>query len=57
MKIVKKITPYGYDLLINNVLHKRCLSCNIWFEFDGEMGYCSHCLNNIKRKEKMKITS
>lgn len=50
MKIEKKTTPYGYDLLINNVLHKRCISCKVWFKFEGEMGCCPHCVNNIRSK-------
>jgi predicted amidophosphoribosyltransferase len=49
MRIEKKATYYGYDLVINHVLHKRCLDCEKWYEFDGEMGYCKRCLSKFKQ--------
>jgi predicted nucleic acid-binding Zn ribbon protein len=55
MRIEKKVTYYGYDLVINHILHKKCLSCRKWYEFDGEKGYCDSCMeiviNNKKRKQ------
>jgi hypothetical protein len=52
MRIEKRITYYGYDLLINHVLHKRCLNCNKWYQFDGEIGVCKGCagLSVLKNK-------
>lgn len=44
MNIKRVPTYYGYDLLINNILHKRCLCCKNWYEFDGIHGYCEDCL-------------
>ncbi|WP_139367250.1 hypothetical protein [Metabacillus halosaccharovorans] len=44
MKIEKKVTYYGYDLLINSVLYKRCIHCNEWYEFKHELGYCPDCI-------------
>ncbi|WP_157077286.1 hypothetical protein [Robertmurraya korlensis] len=53
MRIEKKVTYYGYDLVINHILHKKCLSCRKWYEFDGEKGYCESCIENfINKKEK-----
>ncbi|WP_169891103.1 hypothetical protein [Litchfieldia alkalitelluris] len=49
MKIEKRPTYYGYDLLINNVLHKRCLNCNSWYEFSGELGVCKKCLQKLSK--------
>ncbi|WP_088105378.1 hypothetical protein [Halalkalibacter urbisdiaboli] len=59
MRIEKRVTYYGYDLVINHVLHKRCLNCGKWYEFDGEMGFCQTCLldfkqRNIKNKKQKK---
>jgi hypothetical protein len=48
MRIEKKMTYYGYDLVINHVLHKRCLNCEKWYEFDGEIGYCKYCISDIE---------
>ena len=52
MRIEKKVTYYGYDLVINHVLHKRCLNCKKWYEFYDEMGYCKCCMNRYKSLEK-----
>ena len=52
MRIEKKVTYYGYDLVINHVLHKRCLNCKQWYEFDGEMGYCKYCINLVNNALK-----
>jgi hypothetical protein len=51
MRIEKKMTYYGYDLMINHVWHKKCLNCEKWYEFDGEMGFCIGCIF-ITEKEK-----
>lgn len=49
MRIEKKITYYGYDLIINHVWHKKCLNCEIWYEFDGEMGVCKRCISMMEQ--------
>jgi hypothetical protein len=46
MRIEKKMTFYGYDLIINHVLHKRCLNCEKWYPFDGVHGFCEYCTQN-----------
>lgn len=51
MRIEKKITYYGYDLLINSLLHKRCLNCNKWYKFDGEMGFCNPCIQKAEHSQ------
>jgi len=44
MKIERIFRYYGYDLMINNILHKKCLLCEKWYKFEGEFGYCPTCL-------------
>lgn len=55
MRIEKKITYYGYDLIINHVWHKKCLNCEIWYEFDGEMGVCKQCISLIEQEKEKTI--
>lgn len=55
MRIEKKVTYYGYDLVINYILHKKCLSCLKWYEFDGEKGYCESCIENFLNKKEKQI--
>lgn len=52
MRIEKIITNYGYDLMINQIWHKRCLSCQAWYEFDGELGICQTCLWQLENQSK-----
>lgn len=52
MKIEKVMTYYGYDLLINEVLHKKCLKCEKWYKFERELGYCYSCIREMKEKGK-----
>lgn len=52
MRIEKKVTYYGYDLFINYIWHKKCLNCKKWYEFDGKMGYCKHCISHISNNRK-----
>ncbi len=56
MRIERKPRYYGYDLVINHVLHKRCLRCESWYEFDGEIGYCHSCIHHIKRLQDKTVT-
>ncbi len=39
MRIEKLKTYYGYDLLVDRVLYKRCLNCESWFPYEDEMGF------------------
>ncbi len=52
MKIEKVMTYYGYDLIINEVLHKKCLKCKKWYKFDGELGYCHMCMLAVEKKRQ-----
>lgn len=52
MKIEKVMTYYGYDLMINEILHKKCLKCKQWYKFDGELGYCNSCIRELDKKRQ-----
>lgn len=52
MKIEKVMTYYGYDLMINEILHKKCLKCKQWYKFDGELGYCNSCIKELNKKRQ-----
>ncbi|MEN8700255.1 hypothetical protein [Bacillus infantis] len=49
MRIEKLKTYYGYDLLIDRVIYKRCLSCESWFPFEDEMGFCRSCIRKAHK--------
>ncbi|SLK35715.1 Uncharacterised protein [Mycobacteroides abscessus subsp. abscessus] len=50
MKIEKVMTYYGYDLMINEILHKKCLKCEKWYKFERELGYCSSCIRGMEEQ-------
>lgn len=52
MKIEKIIRYYGYDLMINEILHKKCLKCDKWYKFEKELGYCQICMKNFLKLEQ-----
>jgi hypothetical protein len=49
MKIERVVTYYGYDLLINEKLHKKCLNCQKWYVFTEDFGYCQTCIKSIQK--------
>ncbi len=52
MRIEKVMTYYGYDLLINEILHKKCLKCEKWYKFEKELGYCYACIREMEERVK-----
>ncbi|TRZ35702.1 hypothetical protein CEQ21_08695 [Niallia circulans] len=56
MKIERVVTYYGYDLLINEELHKKCLNCQKWYVFSEELGCCANCIKVIQHG-KSRISS
>ena len=54
MKIEKVKRYYGYDLMINDILHKKCLNCEKWYKFENELGYCQVCMISVKKEQENK---
>lgn len=52
MKLEKIERYYGYDLMVNEVLHKKCLRCEKWYKFEKESGYCQSCLVRFVKQQK-----
>lgn len=57
MKIERVVTYYGYDLLINEKLHKKCLNCQKWYMFTEELGCCAHCIKTIQQDKSCKFST
>jgi len=53
LKIERVVTYYGYDLLINEELHKKCLNCQKWYAFAEELGFCPNCMKSIRENKRM----